>query len=214
MTNPSRSTGCLVLLSGGLDSVAALLLEAKRGPERLAAVFIDYGQPMLERERESAWRAADECGVQLHQIDISGTYRGFLSALMASPVSGVDDGGRDTAFLPGRNALLLSLAASLGCRIWPGGVALVVGFNAGDAAGFPDCRRSFCAAMQTALVAGGAPVQVLAPWIGVTKRWIVQWVRRESPGRLHLIESSWSCYSAKGPCGACTACKTRAEALG
>lgn len=208
MTVPS-----LVLLSGGLDSVAALLLECRWGPDCVEALFIDYGQPMALRERAAAREAASAVGVPLHFMNIREAFQAVTGSLMASPPSGRDAAGRDTAFLPGRNALLLSVAASLAAQRWPNGARLIVGFNRGDADGFPDCRGEFIDQLTDALQLGGSNVRIYAPWVTHTKRQIVDWVKREEPSRLHLLRGSWSCYSADGPCGRCTACVTRAAAL-
>jgi queuosine biosynthesis protein QueC len=203
----------LVLLSGGLDSVAALLLETKHGADRVEAVFFRYGQPMMEREYGSAKRVCEELGVTLHMRNLEPVFHAFRAGLMASPATGRDETGKDTAFLPGRNSVLLSVAASMADQLWPQGSKLVVGFNRGDAEGFPDCRAGFCNLLETSLLAGGSQVRIRAPWVNVTKPAIVEWVRREMPGRLALLEQSWSCYSGTGPCGVCTACVTRAEAF-
>lgn len=208
MTVPS-----LVLLSGGLDSVAALLLECKWGSGSVEALFIDYGQPMRDRERAAAMKVTDDLAVPLHFANIRDAFQAVAGGLMASPPSGRDAQGRDTAFLPGRNAVLLSVAASLAQQRWPKGARLIVGFNRGDAEGFPDCRGEFVDRMTDALQLGGALVRIYAPWITHAKRQIVEWCEREDPTRLQLLRASWSCYSADGPCGRCTACVTRAAAL-
>lgn len=203
----------LVLLSGGLDSVATLLLETKHGADQVEAVFFRYGQPMMEREYGSAKRVCEELGVTLHMRNLEPVFHAFRAGLMASPATGRDETAKDTAFLPGRNSVLLSVAASMADQMWPLGSALVVGFNRGDAAGFPDCRGTFCELLESTLRAGGSCVRIRAPWLAHDKREIVEWARREMPGRLALLEQSWSCYSNTGPCGVCTACVTRAEAF-
>ena len=203
----------LVLLSGGLDSTAALILKVRHGPDTVEAVFFRYGQPMADQEYARARHACEVLGVTLHMRNLEPVFHAFTEGLMRSPASARDCAGRDTAFLPGRNSVLLSAAASLGDQWWPRGAQLVVGFNRGDAEGFPDCRGEFCALMEQALRAGGSQVRIEAPWRATTKRQIVQWVRREAGARMPLILQSWSCYAADGPCGRCTACVTRAEAF-
>lgn len=206
-------TNSMVLLSGGLDSVAALLFERKVGAEHVEAVFFDYGQPMRKHERAAARAVCEATGTWLHERDLAPVFSAFSGGLMASPSSERDATGRDTAFLPGRNAVLISVAASLAHQLWPYRSSLVVGFNSGDAGGFPDCRREFCEAMEETLQKGGTDVRIRAPWVASSKRQIVEWVRREAPGAARLLDLSWSCYSADGPCRLCTACVTRAEAL-
>ena len=93
--------------------------------------------------------------------------------------------------------------------------AVVIGVNALDYSGYPDCRpefvRSFAATAALALKRGleGRPVEVRTPLIDLTKAQIV---------RLGLsagapLELSWSCYRAETdrPCGRCDACALRAK---
>jgi queuosine biosynthesis protein QueC len=206
-------TRSLVLLSGGLDSVAALLLETKWGADNVEAVFFRYGQPMAAREFASARRACEALSVTLHMRNLEPVFHAFTAGLMASPASGKDDSGKDTAFLPGRNAVLIAVAASMADQSWREGASLIVGFNRGDASGFPDCRAEFCGLLEDSLRSGGSSVRIRAPWVKHTKRAIVEWVRRETPTGIALLEQSWSCYSGSGPCGVCTACLSRADAL-
>lgn len=203
----------MVLLSGGLDSVAALLLETKWGADNVEAVFFRYGQPMAAREYASARRACEALSVTLHMRNLEPVFHAFAAGLMASPASDKDESGKDTAFLPGRNAVLLAVAASMADQLWLTGTSLVVGFNRGDAGGFPDCTAQFCELLGSALRAGGSSARIRAPWVTHTKRAIVDWVRRETPSGIALLEQSWSCYSGSGPCRVCTACLARADAL-
>lgn len=206
----------LVLLSGGLDSTAALLWARRRASE-VHALFVYYGQPAHSHECERALAVTRELGVPFHRVDVASAFYGGPSrGIMAGPPSGVE-GGRDTAFLPMRNPLLLSTAAARGLLLWPDDpLVLVAGFNADDAAGFPDCTLDFVDAFETAMNLGlGRPraVSVETPWVQYTKRQIVDYVRAFEVDRMPLIEQSWSCYRERGPCGECTACKLRTAAL-
>jgi 7-cyano-7-deazaguanine synthase len=219
----------LVLLSGGLDSTAALLAARREAPD-VEALFIYYGQPAGQREQERALAVTRELAVPFHRIDISSAYYGGMSAglFKAAPSGHVD--GVDVAFVPVRNPLLLATAAARALTLWPLGprrprpidavvepwVGLVVGFNGDDAGGFPDCTAEFVDAFEHAVNLGlgytGA-IRVIAPWVSMKKAGILRWVREHAPDCLPLIEASWSCYRERGPCGECTACVTRATAL-
>lgn len=205
----------MVLLSGGLDSTAALLWALAEDPAS-EAVFIYYGQPAAQHECERAIAVARELGVTFHRLDLASAFYGGASrGIFVSPPSGMA-GGVDTAFVPLRNPLLLSAAAARSLMLWPDEqVRLVVGFNANDRAGFPDCRPEFIAAFEEAINAGlgRAQISVEAPWLLHTKRELVLRMRAIEPERFALIEASWSCYAERGPCGVCTACKTRDEAF-
>lgn len=204
-----------VLLSGGLDSVAALIW-AKRRDTEAEAVFIDYGQPARAHERRAAHVAADACGAPLHVIDLSDVYAGTDAGIFTGRPSELVN-GRDTAFLPCRNHLLVSSAAARAALRWPGTpVRLVVGFNWHDGMGFPDCSKHFVTTLQRSLDASfgcDGAFFIDAPWQAITKAEIVAWVRQNASEAVDLLRESWSCYRADGPCGQCTACRVRGDLL-
>lgn len=86
-------TGCknaLVLLSGGLDSLACAEYYRQRG-FAIHCLFVDYGQKAARPERQSARKIAQHMNVPLAELTVRGL----------SP---------DIGLVPGRNALLLALA--------------------------------------------------------------------------------------------------------
>lgn len=201
----------LVLLSGGLDSTAALFwaLHAKRD---VACIYFYYGQPAAERELRRAIDLTRDLKVRLFRCDLQSVFYGTHAGLFMARDSAVV-GGRDTAFVPARNPVFLSTAAACACGHWQQEpVELVVGYNTQDAAGFPDCRREFIEAMEATLNAGGNRVTITAPWLDAGKSEIVRWVEEHTPERLAQLENSWSCYRFDGPCGVCTPCLARAGA--
>lgn len=204
--------GSLVLLSGGLDSVAALHHERSVSERVVEAVSFDYGQPNRDAEMSAAQRIAERRGVRWHGIQIGEAVRG-LKALVPPP-RGVDN-GVSRANLPGRNAIMLSIAAALGARLFGGEVRLVVGANADDAETFPDCRAAFFDAAEEALgkaLAGVAFLHIAAPWVGMRKRDIVGWCRAHGEDAVTDIRDSMSCYRGTR-CGDCDPCAFRAEAF-
>jgi len=205
----------LVLLSGGLDSTAALIWALKRGGD-VRALSVYYGQPAGIRECERAIAATRELGVEFYRSDISSAYYGGLPGLFRPSPSGLM-GDVDSAFVPMRNPILLSVAAARALLIWPRShVRLVVGFNAGDCAGFPDCSPLFVEAFSHAINSGlgeSEHVTVDVPWANLSKRDVVSWVLSNAPERTRLIDASWSCYRDSGPCGECTACVTRTRSF-
>jgi 7-cyano-7-deazaguanine synthase len=212
-TTHTGNARTLVLLSGGLDSVAALLWARRERPD-VEAVYFHYGQPSGPRELRAAIDTTRALGVKFHRCDLQSAFYGGVSVGLLQPtVSSVVD-GRDTAFLPGRNAVMLSVAAARAGGAWPDQpVQLVVGYNAQDAAGFPDCRADFIDLLEVAINSGGGDVSILAPWLAMSKAEIVKWVESNEPVHRVLLERSWSCYRGDGPCGVCTACVVRSGAL-
>jgi 7-cyano-7-deazaguanine synthase len=193
----------VVLLSGGLDSTVALahLLAAKDAECALALSF-DYGQTHV-RELRAASAIADYYGVrhEIQNIEIA-----------PCPLTGVGEiphghaEAPDATFVPGRNLVMLASAVATAQQLCAG--AVMVGANADDNAGYPDCRPAFLHRLDEATRAGYG-IGVWAPFVRMTKEQIVDLGRAlEAP-----IELTWSCYrGGDEPCGTCGACVTRKAA--
>lgn len=205
-------TSAVVLLSGGLDSIAAMVWAQARYVD-LRAVSCSYGQPNASRELASAKRAAAERGVPWDLIDLG-------RALLPSSPAGILGGGEpqadpshDAAFVPGRNLLLAMVAAAHACTWWPGSFDVILGACAEDQAGFPDCRPVALAELACAIQVGcEREVLVRAPWADRTKREILYAIQPDAPA-FDTVRRSWSCYRDSGPCGACKPCQHRARAF-
>ena len=205
----------VVLLSGGLDSMVVAGLAREAG-FRLLALTIDYNQ-RHRIELEAAARIAATLGAERHivlPLDLTGFGGSALTADIAVPKSGVEEGVIPITYVPARNTIFLSL-----CLGWAEAARardLFIGVNALDYSGYPDCRpefiRAFEALANLATRAGveGGRFTVHAPLIAMTKADIV----REA-ARLGLDAGmSWSCYDpAPGGthCGLCDSCRLRAR---
>ena len=192
----------VILLSGGLDSVASVFWAQKRY-RRLFALSMMYGQPNVDHELYAAGLAAKVAGIEdWRRLPLSDALRGASNLTTDRPI------------VPGRNDVFISVAAALAVAEWGGGrIDVIVGANADDAADFPDCRPEFIEAKTNALsLAHGRDVLVVGPWLHRTKRQILYAVKPE-PIALAACQRSWSCYHAKGPCGSCSACLKRAAAF-
>ncbi len=190
--------GCVVLLSGGLDS-SVLLAHAVHsfGVTRVTALSVDYGQ-MHHVELRAAEQVAEHFGVRFVLA------RCPLATLVRSALTGT---GTDVV-VPGRNVVLMSLA--LGLAMSSGADWIWIGCNADDAELFPDCRPAAIAAMaDLSMIASEGRVQVEAPWLTMSKVDIVQ--RGRALGV--PLELTVSCYRGMPPCGSCLACSLRARAL-
>lgn len=211
----SKAKSAIVLLSGGLDSmvVAALAREAGYG---IHALTVDYNQ-RHRVELESATRIAAHLGAAEHivlPLDLTRFGGSALTADIAVPKAGVDEGVIPVTYVPARNTIFLSLC--LGLAEARGARDLFIGVNALDYSGYPDCRPEFIAAFETmanlATKAGveGDPFTVHTPLQHMTKADIA----REAH-RLGLDPAmSWSCYDPtpdNKACGVCDACRLRAK---
>lgn len=209
----------MVLLSGGLDSVAALHWTIQRCKlSNVAAVGFRYGQLHADAELDAASRIANRQKVPFEIVDLTNAFFGFLP----EPVPGLnltakEGAGRlvSKANIPARNAVLLSCATSRAAAMWPGDeIDLVGGWNFDDKMGFPDCRPDFIDAMTVALslsVSGIAKVSVVAPWQRWPKFQIVDWCKKIN-GASDDIKESVSCYYGTN-CKTCDACKFRINAF-
>ena len=206
----------VVLLSGGLDSYTAAAIARSQGC-RLFALTVRYGQ-IHAHELEAARRVAAALGVERHQelsVDLAALGGSALTGAVAVPKDrALDEEGIPATYVPARNTVLLSLALAWAEVL--GAVDLVIGVNALDYSGYPDCRPEYIAAFERlaglATRAGveGARFRVHAPLLDMTKADIVR--RGEALGLDYGL--THSCYDpspAGAPCRRCDSCRLRAR---
>ena len=206
----------VVLLSGGLDSYTAAAI-AKSDGFSLHALTVAYGQRHA-RELESAKRVAQALGVVQHlelPVDLRAIGGSALTTDAAVPRDrDLDAPGIPSTYVPARNTILLSLA--LGWAEVVGATDIVIGVNALDYSGYPDCRPEFVAAFERlaalATRAGveGATFRVHTPLIALGKADIIR--RGVELGLDYGLTTS--CYDPDRdgrPCGHCDSCVLRAK---
>jgi 7-cyano-7-deazaguanine synthase len=210
------SEPAVVLLSGGLDSYTAAAIAKKQG-FALYALTICYGQRHAQ-EIESARRVATSLGVERHlELDIDLRGIGGSALTSETPVPHDRDlGGTDipSTYVPARNTIFLSLA--LGWAEVVPARDIVIGVNALDYSGYPDCRPEFIAAFERlaslATKAGveGARFRIHTPLITMAKGDIVR--AGVALGLDYGI--THSCYDPTSdgrPCTTCDSCALRAR---
>lgn len=187
----------LLLLSGGLDSVALLYYLRATG-ESVAALHLDYGANHSRKERIYAHQHAQHTNTHWHVAKLPKLQGSLLT------------GGGGSWVVPGRNAILLSHATNYAeANGYP---FVAYACNQDDAAGFPDCRPEWLGAFNQQLAAAELTCRVVTPFISLSKRQLVYFTRKVDPTA--DIESSWSCYEdTHEPCGECPACEKRKAAL-
>jgi 7-cyano-7-deazaguanine synthase len=207
-----------VLLSGGLDSATAAAWAIDRG-YRLSALSVDYGQ-RHRCELESARAVAGALGITDHAV-IRVDLAAFGGSALVDAAIDVPKGRSDaeighgipTTYVPARNTVFLALAMAMAET--RGAEALVLGVNAIDYSGYPDCRPEFLDAFsklaQLATKAGteGKPLEIVAPLIDLSKEAIIR--LGLSLGLDYGLTTS--CYdpdAAGRPCGRCDSCLLRA----
>ncbi|OGS05153.1 MAG: 7-cyano-7-deazaguanine synthase QueC [Elusimicrobia bacterium RIFCSPLOWO2_12_FULL_59_9] len=204
----------VVLLSGGLDSSTALYWAKSKG-FRCRALVLGYGQ-RHSREIISARKIARLAGVPLLEMPLRMPWLGQSSLVNSArplpdmPLSRIGAGGIPSTYVPGRNTIFVALGISLADASDAG--AIVVGANALDYSGYPDCRPSYYRAFERVAKLGtrsgseGRGIQILAPLIRLNKARIVQ----KAFGLGVPLKWTWSCYrGGNRPCGRCDSCKLR-----
>ena len=210
---PSKT---IALLSGGLDSAVATGI-AKEAGQQVIGLSLDYGQ-RHRRELTAASDLASFFKLKEHQIiNINLASWGGSSLTdpkQPVPTQGVIEGSIPNTYVPGRNTVFIAIGLSLSEARKAN--QLVLGINAMDYSGYPDCRSDYLQAYQKlanlSSKAGreGNAVNLWAPLIHWKKIDIV----KEALKLKIPIEKTWSCYKGeKVACGKCDSCRIRDAAL-
>jgi 7-cyano-7-deazaguanine synthase len=206
----------VLLLSGGLDSYTAGAI-AKAGGYELNALTVRYGQ-VHAREIEAARQVAAALGVARHlELDVP------LSKIGGSALVGDGAIPKDrslsasdipSTYVPARNTVFLSLAMAWAEVL--GAEAIVIGVNALDYSGYPDCRPEYLraferlAALATKAGVEGGSLKILSPLLELSKADIIR--RGLALGVDYGL--TLSCYDPAPdgrPCGHCDSCQLRAR---
>lgn len=208
-----RGKPVVLLLSGGLDSATCLAMASNAGAQVLA-LTIDYNQ-RHRRELEAADALAAHYKVARHirlPLDLRGFGGSALTADIDVPKGGVEP-GIPVTYVPARNTIFLSVA--LGWAEAMGGADLLIGVNALDYSGYPDCRPEFIASFEAmanlatkAGVEGTARYRVHTPLLSLSKAGIVHAAAAQGLD----MGLTWSCYDPTPDgkhCGKCDSCRLR-----
>lgn len=203
-----------VLLSGGLDSATAAAWAGAAGFE-VVALSVDYGQRQAV-ELAAARRVAASLGVADHRVvrvDLRAIGGSALTAAIEVPKDRAKIGGDvPVTYVPARNTVFLALLAGLAEVV--GAQGLVLGVNAQDYSGYPDCRPEFLhafaevARLGTRAGALGDRFEIHAPLLHLSKAGIVR--LGQALGVDYGL--TLSCYDPPAPfvhCGGCDACRLR-----
>lgn len=206
----------VAVVSGGLDSTT-MAYQLRAQGQSLIAISFDYGQRHRKELAFAEQMAADLDApwtlIDLHAAGLTSVLTG--SALTDDTVSVPDghyaDESMKTTVVPNRNAIMLSIACALAVTREAGAVAF--GAHAGDHLIYSDCRPEFVRAFEAMVkvaVEGLASIEILAPFLSMTKADIVK-----LGNELQVpFERTWSCYKGGAvQCGRCGTCFERREAF-
>lgn len=205
----------IVLLSGGLDSTTALYV-ARQEAYQVICLSFNYGQ-LHDRELESAKKITGALKLEHWIVPLSLPWGGsaITDSNVPLPKSRSNEEmkqGIPSTYVPARNSIFLSLAASLAEA--KEAEAIYFGANALDYSGYPDCRPAFIETFQELIERGtkagseGKKIKIVAPLLQLSKSEIVQLGKKLGIP----FEWTWSCYEGKEvPCGECDSCILRAK---
>lgn len=216
----------LVLFSGGQDSTVCLAWALHRYPH-VETIGFDYGQrhavelecrdnvreQMRQRFPKWAKRLGDD-----HVLDLALLGQISDTALTDERAIEMQEGGLPNTFVPGRNLLFFTFAATIAYR--RGLSVLVGGMCETDFSGYPDCRDNTLKALQVAISLGlDAPMTIETPlmWYDKAQTWAVTEKLGGEPLVDLVAEHTHTCYvgnrELRHPwgygCGLCPACDLR-----
>ncbi|TWI49635.1 7-cyano-7-deazaguanine synthase [Pseudomonas duriflava] len=216
----------LVLFSGGQDSTTCLAWALTRY-EHVETVGFDYGQRhevelqcrmhILEKLRDEfpGWKS--KLGED-HLLDLKLLSQISDTAMTAEKAIEVEENGLPNTFVPGRNLLFFTFAATLAYR--RGLSVLVGGMCETDYSGYPDCRDNTLKALQVSLSLGmDMPLVIETPlmWLDKKQTWDLA-KALGGPNFVALIqEHTHTCYLGDRQhrhdwgygCNQCPACELR-----
>ena len=202
----------LVLLSGGMDSTAALYW-ARREHEVIGAVSFDYGSKHNHKEIAFAQWHCQQLGQRHDNVALPFVNDLFASDLLKSggdiPDGHYADQNMKRTVVPFRNGIMLAIAC--GIAESREAEALVIAAHSGDHAIYPDCREPFMLAIAEAMRQGTyARIELLRPFIAIDKTGIA----RLGHDLGIDFAQTWSCYKGGDlHCGTCGTCVERREAF-
>lgn len=216
----------VILQSGGLDSNVIASVFNYFGFE-MHHIFVNYGQNMLEKEREYSKKIAEYYGGTYQEVTLDLPWLHSTTSLVGHVVDDTHEtesqfnANLTGAYVPLRNQMLLSIAGSYAeaCEI----PYIACAFDGAEdenhipTGGTTDKHPTFVKKIQDSLNEGsafhhikGKNFTILTPVMGLYKPEIIGLGLATDSD----MSISWSCYNkSEKPCGKCSACLLRAEAF-
>lgn len=202
----------LVILSGGQDSTTCLFYAKNQG-FFVEAISFDYSQTHWQ-EVVCARVICKENNIPHEILNLGAIFSGDSPLINYSKkldkYAGVEylPGGLEKTFVPGRNIMFLTMAASYAYN--KGIKDIFIGVSQEDFGGYPDCRVPFINSMENSLSLGlDSPTLIHTPLINLSKKDTVK-LAQTLPGCMEALAYTHTCYAGTvPPCGSCHACLLR-----
>lgn len=206
---------CVVIVSGGMDSVTLLHHLVKTKGRQPAVISFAYGQKHI-KELVFATENAQLLGCTDHLIcdlapmrDLFRTSALVSSDLSVPTVEQVRGDSQPITYVPNRNMIFLSLAAAYAES--HGASEVYYGAQRHDLYGYWDTTPDFLKNLNQVLQLNRkTPVHIEAPFVNKSKAEILRM------GYAMGVDyaKSWSCYEGQGEaCGICPTCGERLAAF-
>lgn len=171
---------CVIILSGGLDSVVLMHYLAKmQGYDEIYAITYNYGQRLV-REIDCARAQASILGVKEHKVvdlsffkDISAMSALTNTALAVPTAREAVGDAQSLSYVPNRNMMMLSIAAAYAETV--GADVVAYGAQGADThSGYWDASPEFLASINDVLSLNRKnKIRIIAPFIDMDKTAIV-----------------------------------------
>jgi len=226
MSDKEKQKQAVLLYSGGQDSTTCLFWALKYDYDIVHVLGIDYGQ-RHQGEIQRAYEISEKVNeqpeyfnrVMWHDIDLDFMEEnvGKESALTSKvQIEEKTKSGLPNTFVPVRNLLFLTIASQFAfCR---GIEDIIIGVNAVDYSGYPDCREMFIGhfvnTVNSALTgnANADVIRVHYPLMWKNKSEIWEMAKGFGNWEFNIIKhETLTCYNGivGDGCGECPACKLR-----
>lgn len=197
----------VILVSGGLDSTTLMYLFVNQSVD-FVPLFINYGQHCAEHELETLRNVIPpQYKDKIEIIDVSSIYKYSQSRFIRPANLWKEKVQADDLYIPYRNVLLLTIAASFAqtlgiCKVYS---AFINSNHAKEI----DCSSEFFNKLEGLLSEYGA-VKIEMPFRDMTKYEVAKLgIELKAP-----IGMTFSCQASPDiPCGACPNCVDRLDAL-
>ena len=190
----------IILLSGGLDSLACLAMTREKYNCELAITF-DYGQKALDKEIDASKKICEFYNVE-HKIIKLDFLKEITKTALVSDKEVPQDYDMKAVSVPNRNGLFLNIAGSFADSY--GYNYIIIGANKEEGQTFPDNTLEFAKRVEAEFEYSTLiQPKILIPLIDMDKEEIVKKViELNAP-----LENVHSCYiGGEKNCGKCESC--------